>query len=504
MNPSFVRVLLVEDDFGDAGLVRAALRRVVIPKFELRHETTLKGAIQWLKSSVCDVVLLDLSLPDSTGFDTISSMRDVLPDRPILVLTGYDDPDFAVSAVLAGAQDYLVKGDLRGAALSRAICYSIIRKSMEDHLRLSERRQRVIVDMAPEAVLVVSKGGKIRFGNPAAESIFIRSFENLSLLSLDSLLKEYGDSEVFCSFLDNLLNKNKDSSAWKEVLGVRNGVFFPAEVAIASLPDPEEERFIVLVRDITERRRNEEEIRNQRDQLVRVNQQKDRFFSIIAHDLRAPFASILGFSKIIHNNVLELTKDKIRNYSGHVFESANKVYSLLENLLEWSSLQMERTSCCCQCLEIDKIIYKNINLFQQVAQDKGISLCFNLKEEVCGFGDVHMVDTIIRNLINNALKYTHNNGVITIYVNKYYDMIEIIVEDNGVGIDQERMSNLFNLEYKSSTPGTNGETGTGLGLVLCKELAERQGGKFLIFSTPGCGSRIGFTLPIDDRLSSFN
>ncbi len=239
-------------------------------------------------------------------------------------------------------------------------------------------------------------------------------------------------------------------------------------------------------------------------ELERLNEQKDKFFSIIAHDLKGPFNALLGFSRMISDKEANLTPEQALEFGAYVHESAEQVYKLLENLLEWSLIQMGRMEFVPGPVDLDEIIYTNISLFKPIAAKKFIHLHYTdlsgATEDLTNphykvRADLHMVDTIVRNLINNAIKFTPKEGEITISTKHRENEVELEVADTGVGISDEAALSLFRLDVNTSNIGTNGETGTGLGLYLCKDLIERQGGKIYVASVEGQGSKFTITLP---------
>lgn len=243
-----VRILIVEDEPGDAALVRIALRRS--DGFDLHHEETLAGALDWLHRENCDVMLLDLGLPDSQGFGTISEAKAAAPALPIIVLTGHDDPDFALAALEAGAQDYLIKGDFTGGSLQRAIRYAIARKSLEDRIRQAEQQLRAIVSMAPQAILVLDSQGRMVMSNRAAEAMFGRDSQ--------SLLGQVVDHVV--TGLHERLGGAGAAGQTVQGEGMAGALY--VEFAISPMnAEGSPPSYLVMVQDVSERKRAEAELK---------------------------------------------------------------------------------------------------------------------------------------------------------------------------------------------------------------------------------------------------
>lgn len=233
------------------------------------------------------------------------------------------------------------------------------------------------------------------------------------------------------------------------------------------------------------------------EELEKLNQEKNKFFSIIAHDLRSPFTALLGFSTLLMERADKMEPQKVKEFSVHINAAGNRVFKLLENLLEWARLQMDRVTVEPVQFSIAEITAKTIEVLGPVAQEKNISLV-ERGTAPQAYADPHMMDAVIRNLVNNAIKFTPDGGTIAILyeTDTTTDQALISVMDTGVGMSPDTAKKLFNMSESVSTQGTNGEPGTGLGLLLCKELVERNAGRITVESTLGSGSTFTFTVPL--------
>ncbi|GAK51534.1 response regulator receiver sensor signal transduction histidine kinase [Candidatus Moduliflexus flocculans] len=229
--------------------------------------------------------------------------------------------------------------------------------------------------------------------------------------------------------------------------------------------------------------------------LNRSNANKDKFFSIIAHDLRSPFAGLIGLTELILDDIDDVGKDDIRRYVIQLKESTEKLLELLENLLTWSRLQRQAMEYFPQRMDLRTFVMRNFALFASVSQQKQITMHHTLDEPLWAYGDVDMVNTVVRNLLSNALKFTKPGGTITISGHAESDHIRFSVADTGIGFAPEQLAKLFRIEEKFQRPGTAGERGTGLGLILCKELIEKNHGQIWGECGSGKGSVFHFTLP---------
>jgi PAS domain S-box-containing protein len=231
------------------------------------------------------------------------------------------------------------------------------------------------------------------------------------------------------------------------------------------------------------------------DDLETLNKQKDKFFSIIAHDLKSPFQAILGFSSMLKDNVFSMEKEAIVEYAGYIHKSAENSYAILNDLLDWAMSQMGKVAYNPLAYKVSEAFKKLDEIYSPLAEIKDIKLSWVVDEELQSVSDRKMVETVIRNLVNNAIKFTGKNGQITTEVKKLDKGIEVSITDNGVGMTSKQIEGLFKLLNNASTQGTEGELGTGLGLSLCQEFVSKHGGEIIVTSEVGKGSCFTFTIP---------
>ena len=230
--------------------------------------------------------------------------------------------------------------------------------------------------------------------------------------------------------------------------------------------------------------------------LQELNNAKDKFFSIIAHDLKNPFNALLGFSETLKQNYKDLSREQIKTYIDIINKSATKLYQLLENLLEWSKSQTGNINYIPEKFKVKEMTDCEIYNLTPNAERKNITIQSDISPNVTAYADKNIISTVFRNLLNNAVKFTYNDGIIIISAKEKKKHIEISVSDNGIGISKIEKKKLFNLDYNITTAGTNDEKGTGLGLLLCKEFVEKSGGSIWVNSKPGKGSTFTFTIPV--------
>ncbi len=251
---------------------------------------------------------------------------------------------------------------------------------------------------------------------------------------------------------------------------------------------------IAIDTDITKIKQAEKEIEEQRDKLAISNATKNKFFRIIAHDLRNPISTLAGSTNVILNDFDEYNKDQTKSFIGELNKLSQTTYNLLENLLDWSSSQMGEIKFEPKTTDLKLLTTENIELIKRKVDSKNISLNSSITKECNAFADENMVKTIIRNLLSNAVKFTPENGTIDILCSCENEIIKYSIKDSGIGISEEDQKKLFRMDKHYTRPGLANEKGSGLGLILCKEFVEKNGGTIEINSEPNKGTSITFTL----------
>lgn len=247
--------------------------------------------------------------------------------------------------------------------------------------------------------------------------------------------------------------------------------------------------------DITERKLAEEALKLSEAKLKELNATKDKFFSIIAHDLKSPFNGILGFSDLLKTEANELDPATIFQYAEMINSSAQEVYRLLDNLLNWARIQQGRMPYNPTDKDLKGVADEVIALLNENANDKMITVSENIPDGLTVKADDDMLKAVIRNLVSNAIKFTPANGIIELNAVEQNKEVEISVKDNGKGMNHDNLEKLFKIDSNFTTRGTDGEAGTGLGLILTKEFVEKHCGKIWAESEEGKGSVFYFTLP---------
>ncbi len=361
------------------------------------------------------------------------------------------------------------------------------RKRFEASLHESEERFRTLFEKSNDAIFFVDIfTDKYLDANGAAEVLTGRSVAELKTL------KTHQVSPVNAALRLEQLLHSKQSLEIGEIDYIRpDGTI---RTAILNTVPLNNGKAYGIAHDITERKNAGIIIKKQINELNELNTTKDKFFSIIAHDLKNPFGIILGYTELLIQKIEKYDIEKIKTLSQIINNSATNTCRLLENLLEWSRLQRGSLVPCFQILNIKTIANASILQCNEMAENKEIAIVCNIAPYASANCDEHMTHTVFRNLITNAIKFSNRGTSISINARKNKSLIEIQITDSGVGIPNEKLPNLFRIDKNISTQGTAKEKGTGLGLLLCKELVEKQGGTIWAESEVGKGSVFHFTL----------
>lgn len=377
------------------------------------------------------------------------------------------------------------------------------RKMAEKALQQSEANFRSLVDQAKVIISIVgdTEGSKFLYVNDEWSRVQGYSKEEaLKLRPIDLVAPELKNKILdFASkrMRGDSVPYNYELKTMTKSGEVRYFDFSPIIINFEN-----QRAFLTTSIDLTERKKIEETLRESEAKLRDTNAQKDKFFSIIAHDLMNPFNSIMGFSQLLLDRMKEKDYQGIEEYAEMIAQSSTQSMELLKNLLEWSRAQTGRLQYKPEQLDLVDLIGQYRMLFDLIAYQKSISIRTVLPPEIRISADRQMISTVLRNLLSNAIKFTREGGVITVSAEQRVADVLVAVSDNGVGIAPERLEKLFSIDENDSTPGTNNEQGTGLGLILCKEFVKKHGGEIWVESEYGKGSTFYFTLSLNERSST--
>lgn len=349
-------------------------------------------------------------------------------------------------------------------------------------LKESEQKYRTLAENLPGIVLRLDSKFRCIYANRSG----------YSGMRKDSIEVDAPGSELF-SLLQPLLKRAEQLGEQQmeslELNGPRGTEFHAVQVIPEKSTHEGELSYLVICNDVTA-------LKLTQLQLQELNDTKDKLFSIIAHDLKNPFTSLLTYSELIYKKFSSLDRVKIEQMASRMNDSAKQAYALLENLLNWSSIQTGLLRPVREVLSSRELLEQLQGLMEPVAQQKGVALIIKRVEETNILADRQMVATILRNLVSNALKFSFQHGKVEIGVSLVDGFALFSVADTGTGIPLENQSKLLEVGNRFSSVGTASESGTGLGLVLCREFVELNGGKIYFQSEFGVGTTFFFTLPV--------
>ncbi len=368
------------------------------------------------------------------------------------------------------------------------------RKQMEKRLEQSEEKFKELIKNSFDMIVLLDSNGIQRFVSESCEKILgYRSEELINLPVIEQMIHPDDRGTTLKGFQEIMNNTGIGGAQYRH--RHKNGSWVYLEAFGSNqIDNPYINSVVLNVRDITERKNFEESLKISEVRLRELNATKDKFFSIIAHDLKNPFNSILGFSNLLVEQIHENDLEGLKEYALLIRDSSQRALNLLKNLLEWSFAQTGRMEFNPEHVELVILIQEVAELSNDSALQKSITISRKLPRIIPVLADKAMLSTILRNLISNAIKFTNPGGEIIISAKQNKEKWIISIADNGVGITIKTMDKLFRIEESSSTMGTNRETGTGLGLLLCKEFIEKHGGTLSVESEVGKGSEFYFTI----------
>ena len=378
------------------------------------------------------------------------------------------------------------------------------RKKAQLTIRQSEEKYRNIADNIDDflyTIEITEKGFHPIFLTPSVEKI--TGFTASEFLSDSRLFFKIIHPDDFESVKKRIANIfaariiSVDEFEFRIINKQGNIVWVRNKLNVVKSVSEKVQKAYGLVSDISLRKKAEEELKKSTENLVKLNETKDKFISIVSHDLRTPFSSILGFTDLILNDN-EITLEETKQYVNFIQESSRSMLSLVNSLLDWTRLQTGRFRFEPEKIDVTKVIDESFNALSGTAYQKNIELITNVDLNTLVFCDESLLLQVFNNLISNAIKFTPDRGTISIKVARASQarFIQFSVNDSGVGIKKENLEKLFKIESKFTSEGTAGEKGTGLGLSLVKEIIEIHGGKIWVESELGKGSQFKFTLPI--------
>ncbi|AFN75485.1 response regulator receiver sensor signal transduction histidine kinase [Melioribacter roseus P3M-2] len=399
------------------------------------------------------------------------------------------------------------------------------KKNIEDKIIQSELFAQSILSTSPDAIVTTELDGSISYASNKFLSLLgIEKVEDTFSKNIVDFIYEQ-DKELF---RENISVAAAGSSIKSYLFRLKdingNPVYAESNIGVILNENKKPVLILFIIRDIQDRIEAElerekllQDIAYSRDQieqeaaryvelnvqlaesekkLIELNSAKDKLFSIIGHDLKNPIFTILGFSQILEEDYEEMTDEKKLEYIKTIYQTAASIQKLLENLLTWSRAQTGRLEVNLEPISIRNVINETVDIVATQAEKKNIEIIVNLNSTLMVYADNNLLETVVRNLLTNAIKFTNPGGRITVSTRDENGFVVVSVEDTGIGLSEADKNKLFRIDVNNAEIGHHKEKGTGLGLILCKEFCEKMGGSIWVESTLGKGSAFYFTVPI--------
>jgi signal transduction histidine kinase len=383
-------------------------------------------------------------------------------------------------------------------SIGNQVANVIERRRAEKELEISYSLISATLESTADGILVVNKNGKVtNYNNKFVElwqipQSILSSGKDEELLSF--VLNQLVDPEGFLNKVKELYNKNEETS--KDFIEFKDGRTFE-RYSQSQVCNGDCVGRVWSFHDITVQKKTMNALHESESRLRELNATKDKFFSIIAHDLKSPFNGILGFSNILADQIKQKDYENIEEYAEIIQYSSQKAIDLLMNLMDWSRSQSGRMDFNPQRTDIGSLIHDVFELLKTAALQKSILLTKKTDPHIFAILDKEMISSVLRNLISNSIKFSNPGGSIEIKAEIVDKELHVCVSDNGLGMDKNELEKLFRIDESYSRPGTQNEKGTGLGLILCKEFINKHGGRIWAESKPDQGSQFSFTIPVN-------
>ena len=480
-------ILLVEDNPADVRVIQTLLKGDS-EEYPIVHVERLSEALSRLTQEEFAVVLLDLSLPDSTGLATIGRVRSQTPQVPIIVLTGLDDEEVGIKAVQEGAQDYLVKGQFIASAFMRTILYAIERQRLRQNLQASEGRARDLFENASDAIISFTTEGIVTEVNRGLETILGWSRQELvgkhyhqiltpgSAAQMEERTNELvrGERPPTCAPTIEIEAKRKDGGIVP--LEARDDVLANAQSKPVGV--------MLMARDITARKE--------------LERRRSEFLALLSHDIKNPLSVLIGYADYLQQEAKQHGVVKSVEALPWIKSSGLTILSLVNNYLDLSRIEERSLTLERELVGINDLLQRIGQQYEGEALHRKITFVLSLQSKLPWIeGDAVAIDRILSNLVYNALKFTPPGGKVTVSSALQGSEVMVTVDDTGPGIAAEEIPLLFE-KYRRAV-GSRRKEGLGLGLFIVKTLVERHGGRIEVESVVGSGTQFRVVLPLKGK-----
>jgi len=462
------KLLLIEDDPSWTKLILETISESDGKLFELKCVGRLQAGLELLTKQNFDAVLLDLSLPDSQGLDTLKRLHTQEPRMPIIILTSSDYKALGIEATQNGAQDYVPKSQFGPVLIERSIHNAIERQRLVNDLDRSVRELwasemgiRSVIHKMTDGVVIVDREGIVRFVNPSAVSMFGLRAEEL----------------VGSSFGFPMVS---GESAELDIVR-KDGVLVAAEMRVAETRWDGATAYLASLRDITERRE--------------LERMKDEFIAMASHELRTPLTAIRGSLVLLAAGKLGALPDAAQRMVDIAANNTDRLVRLINDVLDFERMEsgtvpMQKSEC-----HATNLMVQAIEIMQGMAEKAGITLSVSPQPAQL-WADPDRIVQVLTNLLSNSIKFSPQDGTISVTAEQLENQMLFRVKDQGSGIPADKLESIFGRFQQVDASDSKAKGGTGLGLAICRQIVEQHEGKIWAESTLGEGSTFCFTLPI--------
>ncbi len=487
MKENRLKVLLVENDPADVRLIKQMIAEVDEVSLDLEHVDRLSAGLERIAGGGVDVLLLDLGLPDSSGFDTFTRAYGQAREVPIVVLSGLDDTALAKKAVREGAQDYLVKSRLDSNVLMRALCYAIERNKTNKTLQESEQRYRTLAESAQDYIFIISKDMRIQYVSRFTAGSIGCDSEELTGKRLEEVFPPELSDRFKCN-LQTVFGSCTPLHIDDKGTFLDKEQWLDTQLIPLKKGNGEVGSILGISRDITERKEAEKRLKETMDM-------KARFISIVAHELRTPLAAIKESVNLVLDGLAGALSGKQIELLDISRRNVDRLARLVNNALDFQKLEAGKTRFDVKRRDMNGSVKEVYEAMRFAAKKKALSFTVKLQDGLAAaMFDEDKIVQVLNNLVSNAVKFTDKGGI-TITTTKKEGNIHVMVEDTGIGIKQEDMPKLFyTFEQVNGAEGIRTQ-GTGLGLAICAEIIKKHEGNIWAESEFRQGSTFHFILP---------
>ncbi|VAX20495.1 hypothetical protein MNBD_NITROSPINAE02-170 [hydrothermal vent metagenome] len=496
-----LRIVLVDDSEADRLAFSRAFKNSDI-KSEITFFTTAEEALELLLSQPdsFDIVISDYALPDLNGLDFLKAALDAKILAPLVLLTGSGSEKIAIDAFKAGIHNYIIKDSACQYLdvlpdtiyeIAQARHYKDHIVHVEEALEESDKRYRTLVELLPDAVVVHTDRIIVYANQAALEIMGVPSIEKIAGKSVMEFVPDNYQPVV-----EARLGKLKTESVpLIEAKFLRlDGTIVDVEVTSAPLRYLHKNSVMTVFRDITTRKTAERELLHAKEKAEKATREKDKYISLIAHDLKAPFTSIVGFMRLILSDQSITIDKKFRERFHTVLAQSEDTVNMIDEILLSSRFNTGRIKLQPEFIDGYMAVFSMVANYGPLAREKGVELVIDVPKGVRLYVDPPLFGEVLQNLTTNAIKFCNSGDTITFFAPSGAPAV-IALKDTGVGIDQEMIVDLFRYDVKTAGTGTAGEKGTGLGLPLCQEIMKAHGGRLEVESEVGVGTVIYARLP---------